>query len=360
MQELAYDSGLRIQDLELLAECILSKGRDRCQATAGAIYLPEGAVFVQICAQDETFTPQEQRLTRHTRIGRGEGRGLLSPPIFSLSLTGPKGNVEAVLDLSVPPGSTWASPAAAQDERLRDWATQAAVAVGHAQTTYSLVHRLVRMLALCDPGETVAHAHRVGNYAVEIFREWASQQGLPDQEVVNTVDTLRYAAMLHDVGKASIPGDVLVKPEALTDQQFDVMKTHTVAGARLFEPPDTGLDAAIAEVALNHHQKWDGTGYPGPTHGPGGEGKRGTAIPVSAQVVGLADVYDVLGSDRSYRRAWSENSIRELIRSETDKHFSPEIVKAFFSIQDVLRAIRKHYPDAPRETPVPDSDKEHA
>lgn len=129
------------------------------------------------------------------------------------------------------------------------------------------------------------------------------------------------------------------------------MKMHTVFGARLFDNAVSDWDALSAEVALNHHERWDGQGYMGRvtceeeeecTSGPG---KAGDEIPILGRIVALADVYDALISSRVYKDAWLEEDVLKYIKEGSGKHFDPDVVDAFFSIYDVIKAIKEKYAD---------------
>jgi HD-GYP domain-containing protein (c-di-GMP phosphodiesterase class II) len=160
------------------------------------------------------------------------------------------------------------------------------------------------------------------------------------------------------VGKVAISDTILKKPAPLNFEEFEIMKRHTVRGARLFSNLQSDYDEAAAIIALNHHEKWDGTGYPGhidpytekPLQGRAGPDghplpKRGEEIPLFGRIVAVADVYDALSSRRAYKEPWDEGRILEEMHQLSGKHFDPEIVDAFFSCLDVLRALAKRYPD---------------
>jgi HD-GYP domain-containing protein (c-di-GMP phosphodiesterase class II) len=166
------------------------------------------------------------------------------------------------------------------------------------------------------------------------------------------------AAMLHDVGKVAISDVILKKPARLTVDEFEIMKSHTYMGARLFKDIQSDFDEVALEVALNHHEKWDGTGYPGyigpvselPLEGMMGKGnkvvpKKGEEIPIFGRIVAVADVYDALCSRRAYKEPWQEERILAEISSLSGSHFDPEIVDAFFSCLDILKSIANRYPD---------------
>jgi HD-GYP domain-containing protein (c-di-GMP phosphodiesterase class II) len=164
-------------------------------------------------------------------------------------------------------------------------------------------------------------------------------------------DLIRLAAMLHDVGKVGIPDTILKKPGKLSDQEYDIMKWHTVYGGRLFNNQTSHLDAMSFDIALNHHEKWNGKGYPGKIEDimsvemKTGVPKKTDEIPLSARIVALADVYDALSSKRPYKESWSDDQILETIRSESGKHFDPELVETFFKIISVIKAIQNKYRD---------------
>jgi len=181
---------------------------------------------------------------------------------------------------------------------------------------------------------------------------------MPQVEIDAQRDKLRLAAMLHDVGKVAISDVILKKPGRFTDEEFEVMKEHTWLGARLFSGARTEFDEFSEEVVLNHHERWDGNGYPGWIDPQSGEplpeyskedgkarGKKGDEIPLFGRIAALADVYDALSSKRVYKEAWDEDKVLEMIRTEKGKQFDPELVDIFFDILDQLRASADRYPD---------------
>ncbi len=246
----------------------------------------------------------------------------------------------------------------ADEPLIKHFATSAALAVERAQMTRNLILRMISMAELRDPKETGAHVNRVAAYAVEIYEEWGRTKGLPQENVDKERDVLRMAAMLHDVGKVAISDLILKKPARLTREEFQVMKSHTFLGARLFGEMQSDFDEVSAAVALNHHEKWDGSGYPGhmdaatekplPGHeGPDGQPlpKKGEEIPLFGRIVAVADVYDALCSRRSYKEPWDEDRILKEIHQSSGSHFDPDVVEAFFSCLEVLKSIANRYPD---------------
>jgi len=245
------------------------------------------------------------------------------------------------------------------DESLiKHFSTTAALALERAQMTRNIIMRMISMAELRDPTETGAHVNRVASYAVEIYEVWGRRKSLPAENMERQKDLLRMAAMLHDVGKVAISDLILKKPGRLTPEEFEIVKSHTFVGARLFKGIHSEFDALAAEVALNHHERWDGTGYPGHMDPvtekalPGFEGgngkpvpKKEEEIPLFGRIVAVADVYDALSSRRSYKDPWSEDRILEELDRCAGTQFDPEMVEALFSCLDVLRSIAGRYPD---------------
>ena len=124
--------------------------------------------------------------------------------------------------------------------------------------TRGMILRTIRMAEMRDPKETGAHVNRVGAYAVEVYEAWARRQGAPQSEIDAKRDIFRMAAMLHDVGKVAIADAILKKPGKLDPDEFEIMKGHTVHGGRLFLDRQSEFDDAAQDVALNHHERWDG------------------------------------------------------------------------------------------------------
>ena len=238
------------------------------------------------------------------------------------------------------------------------FANMAAVAIERAQMTRAMILRTIKMAELRDPKETGAHVNRVAAYTVTIYEVWAGKRGVPHDVIDKNRDILRMAAMLHDVGKVAVSDAILKKPARLDDAEREAMKQHTIMGARLFSERYSEFDEAAAVVALNHHEKWDGTGYPGhinPNDGktfPGYENsdgtprpKKGEEIPVFGRLVALADVYDALSSRRVYKERWEEAQVLDELKATTGTHFDPEMVETFFSCLDTVRSIAERYPD---------------
>ena len=228
-------------------------------------------------------------------------------------------------------------------------ANNAAVAIDRGIMNREMILRMVKMAELRDPTETGAHVQRVGAYSAEIYNQWAIRYNIDTQEKNRQKDLIRLAAMLHDVGKVGIPDRILKKPGKLTDGEFDAMKWHTVYGGRLFMNQTSSLDKMSLQIALNHHERWNGKGYPGKINDmmtPDtrmGPPKQQKEIPLPARIVALADVFDALVSRRSYKDPWTEQRTLEAIKAEAGNHFDPELVEIFLQIFPVIKAIRNKY-----------------
>lgn len=228
-------------------------------------------------------------------------------------------------------------------------ANNAAVAIDRGIMNREMILRMVKMAELRDPTETGPHVQRVAAYSAEIYHQWAVRHDVDKQERTRKKDVIRLAAMLHDVGKVGISDQILNKPAKLTDKEFDVMKWHTVFGGRLFLNQTSELDRMSMNIALNHHEKWDGGGYPGKIDDlmrpdiKMGPPKTREEVPLSARIVALADVFDALTSRRSYKKPWTDDDALRFIKGEAGHQFDPELVDIFFEIFPVIKAIRSKY-----------------
>ena len=207
---------------------------------------------------------------------------------------------------------------------IKIFANHAAVALDRAQMTRTEILRLIRMLAeVCDPEETEAHIKRVAAYSTELYDVWAHQRRLPRVKIETNIEILGMAAMLHDIGKLATPLKLRQKPGKLTSEEYDLIKQHTIKGAQmLLNSVQSEYEEAAAEIALQHHEYWDGSGYPGhvdPETGlalpdyerePGrARGRQGEEISIFGRVVAIADFYDALSSRRAFRDALHEKDI---------------------------------------------------
>lgn len=166
--------------------------------------------------------------------------------------------------------------------------------------------------------ETGLHVKRVSLYSELLARTIGENE--------ETVDLIKFASPLHDIGKIGIPDHILKKPGRLTNEEFQIMKTHTSIGAKMLGDPDFPAMMLAKEIALTHHERWDGQGYP--------NGISGKSIPLAGRITAIADVFDALSNKRVYKPAFPIEKTFEIIGEEAGTHFDPELVKAFLSAKD--------------------------
>jgi response regulator RpfG family c-di-GMP phosphodiesterase len=356
----------QVKDLDILMEHILTEARRVVNADAGSIYIRD---------RDELRFTYTQNATLQKRLPSGEKLiyNIFTIPADKSSIAG----YSAITgqELNIPDVYTLESTVPYRFDKRFDetagyethsvlavpmvhFASMATMALERAQMTRTLILRMIRMAELRDPKETGAHVNRVGSYSVEIYERWARENSIPAKEIQNKRDVLRMAAMLHDVGKVAISDQILKKPARLTEEEFDIMKQHTFFGARLFIDKKSDFDEAAAEVALSHHEWWNGKGYPGHVDlaatGPGlsfsvqqlqPRGRKGDEIPLFGRIVAIADVYDALASKRAYKEAWDEADIVRTMEQGAGEQFDPALIEVFFSSLEVMRSIQQRYPD---------------
>ncbi len=235
-----------------------------------------------------------------------------------------KGQLQGVIELyareRLEPGDEWL-------EFLETYADQGAIAIENSQLLHSLERSNVELQRAYDrtiegwafaldlkDEETAGHSKRVTDMAVRL----AKSLGMPQAELVH----LQRGALLHDIGKMGIPDHILLKGEELTDEEYELMKRHTIYAYELLSPIDF-LRPAL-DIPYCHHERWDGGGYP--------RGLSGEDIPLSARIFAVVDVFDALTSDRPYRPAWPRERALSYIRAESGRHFDPAVVTAFFEV----------------------------
>ncbi|MEJ2358398.1 MAG: PAS domain S-box protein [Deinococcales bacterium] len=235
-----------------------------------------------------------------------------------------KGQLQGVIELyaveRLEPGDEWL-------EFLETYADQGAIAIENSQLLRSLERSNVELQRAYDrtiegwafaldlkDEETAGHSKRVTDMAVRL----AKRLGVPQAELVH----LQRGALLHDIGKMGIPDHILLKHEELTDEEYELMKRHTIYAYELLSPIDF-LRPAL-DIPYCHHERWDGGGYP--------RGLAGEDIPLSARIFAVVDVFDALTSDRPYRPAWPRERALSYIRNESGRHFDPAVVDAFFEV----------------------------
>ncbi len=151
------------------------------------------------------------------------------------------------------------------------------------------------------------------------------------------VETILYASPMHDIGKIGIPDRILLKPGKLSPGEWEIMKQHTIIGAQILEGSDAEFMKLAEVIALTHHEKWDGSGYPG--------GFRGSKIPLVGRITAITDVFDALTFKRPYKEPFSLEKSFDIIKQSQGNHFDPEVVAAFFAVEDEILSIKGKYKD---------------
>lgn len=388
----------QINDLDILMERVLTRARQFANADAGSIYIRQEDWLNFSYTQNDTLQkklPRNEKLIYSTfkipidtksiagyvaATGRtlnirdvyrleatlpyrfskrfDETAGYKTQSVLTIPLENSNRNILGILQIiNTQDDEGRITEFSHRDElMMHHFASVAAVALERAQMTRALILRMIRMAEMRDPRETGPHVNRVAGFAVEIYEQWALRHHIDHKVIDKSRDVLRMAAMLHDVGKVATSDLILKKPARLNADEYEDMKQHTIQGARLFEQQQSDFDEAAGIVALNHHERWDGKGYPGHVDFRTGfaikgytlpdgsvRGKQGNEIPLFGRIVALADVFDALSTKRTYKEAWDESDIREQIEKNAGTHFDPELVEIFFSRYEMLRSIQKRY-----------------
>jgi putative two-component system response regulator len=374
-------------DLNRLLRLIVGEARALTNADGGSLYTKDGDHLHFVVSQNETleararalneqpqpFKPFPVRLTRASiagyvaltaetvnlpdvrRIPPGqtyawspafdEQNDYLTRSMLSVPILDQQDQVIGVLQLIN--ARPWSDPGREsepapfdelQEEMVRSLASQAGVAISNARLTARIkaayldtIYRL-SVAAEYKDHDTAAHIKRMSLYSKII----AARRGLSEREV----ELVLYASPMHDVGKLGVPDAILLKPGPLDPDERKIMRNHTIYGAKILE----GSDAEVLEwsrvIALAHHEKWDGTGYP--------YNLRGEAIPLTGRMVALADVFDALTSRRPYKQAWTfERAIQE-IQKGSGAHFDPAVVECFMTGIDDVRQIYDEFQELER------------
>lgn len=178
--------------------------------------------------------------------------------------------------------------------------------------------------------ETGNHVKRVAEYS----RVLAEAVGLSESEC----ELLRMASPMHDIGKIAIPDAILLKPGKLDEEEFAYMQKHTTMGYEMLKHSTRKILKAAAIVAYEHHEKWNGKGYP--------RGIKGEDIHIFGRITAVADVFDALASDRCYKKAWEMDRVFNLFKEERGQHFDPAVIDGFFRRLEEILDIKEHYRDA--------------
>ena len=175
--------------------------------------------------------------------------------------------------------------------------------------------------------DTGIHIWRMAAYARRLAEAIGCENELCKQ--------IELAAPMHDTGKIGIPSNILRKPDKLNADEWEIMKTHTTIGYEILSQSDASVFKLAAEIALRHHEKWDGSGYP--------SGLAGDNIPAVARIVAIADVFDALTMDRPYKKAWQTTDAIAFLQTNSGSHFDPEFVEIFSKNISKIIDIKNHW-----------------
>jgi HD-GYP domain-containing protein (c-di-GMP phosphodiesterase class II) len=400
-----------IQDYDILLERLLTEARSLVNADAGSIYEYDDGCLVIRHAQNDTqqaklapgqklpfslfkFPPDEKSVSGYSlkyhatvnipdayEIGSDKPfsfnrlldiengyrtTSILTVPLFAISSGRPLGVLQIINAKDDAGGIT-----EFDDDKqniIEHFALSAAMALERAHLTHNMVMRMIEMARFRDPTETGGHVTRVSHYSLEIYDRWAFLKNEEEKAASKFRDTLKIASTMHDVGKVGIPDGILKKPGKLDDHEYGIIKCHTCIGGSLFSEINSEVDRMSLDVALHHHDRWDGRGYPGsidceeisgadvlhsdyPDRIAANPGLVGEETPLAARIVCLADVFDALCSPRVYKKSWTTDEVIAEIKLQAGKQFDPFLVECFLQVLPRILAIR----DALTEPPPPES-----
>ena len=286
------------------------------QGIAGFVAKTGSAVNIRDAYRDRRFTQDLDKLTGY------QTKNLLAVPLKDR-----EGRVLGVFEVL----NKSKGPFNDEDEGfLRILAAIASSAIENARLYENLrkshletIYRLAMVAEYRDQQDTASHLRRISRYTAII----AAQLGL----AYDLVEDLRYASPLHDIGKVAIADAILLKPGKLTPDEYEEMKKHPVYGAKMLEGAESRLLKLALNIALAHHEHWDGTGYP--------HGLRGEEIPLEARIVSVVDVFDALTTRRVYKGAWTMDETFQYMRDQSGRLFDPAILEAFHQCQPQIEEM---------------------
>jgi putative two-component system response regulator len=222
-------------------------------------------------------------------------------------------------------------------EKLRAEVNRKTEEIIHAleQVKSASLETIYRLSVVCEfrDENTGTHIKRMSRYSAAVTRSMKLDE--------HTVETILYAAPMHDLGKVGIPDAILLKPSKLDPAEWEIMKQHTLIGAKILQDSDAEFIRLGAAIACSHHEKWDGSGYP--------KQLKGSEIPIAGRITAIADVFDALNSKRPYKDAFPVEKAFAIIREGRGSHFDPDVVDAFFAVQDEILSIKAIFDRNPQE-----------
>ena len=365
-----------VRDLDQLLDLIVAEARAFARADAGSLYLKEGDSLKFVVSQNDTlarklgqsqqaepFKPFNIPISNQSLAGYVANNGVIlnipdayqipsqaeyhfdksfdqrsgyrTQSMIQLPMRDNQGEIIGVLQLINAMDQSGRTVTFSQEDQelLLAIASQAAVAVKNArlndeirQAHLDTIFRL-GMAAEYRDKETGNHIRRMSHYSAII----AEQMGMPAERV----EMIRLASPMHDIGKVGIPDGILLKPGRLTPEERIIMESHTTIGAAILKDSDIPLMQLSLKIALSHHEKWDGTGYP--------DRVKGEDIPIEGRIVALADVFDALSNKRVYKAAMSIEETMGIIKDGSGTHFDPEVISAFEKGMDGVMEVYNQY-----------------
>ncbi|HRX87731.1 MAG TPA: response regulator [Phycisphaerae bacterium] len=328
--------------LELLKHALRQDGHEVSSASDGqeALDILERGEHRVVISDWEMPGMDGISLCRAIRAGHWSGY------IYTILLTAHRDSGDVIAGLSAGADEFMTKPFNPAELRVR---------VRTAQRIISLETREVAIFALAklaesrDP-ETGMHLERMRNYSRILAQTLLKQGKFPEKINQDYVQNIYLTSPLHDIGKVAVPDCVLLKPGRLSDEEFDIMKTHAATGAETLaaavrQYPGVAYLQMACDIALTHHERFNGKGYP--------NGLAGEEIPLCGRIVALADVYDALTSKRVYKKAIAHPVARSMIVEESGQHFDPVIVEAFLAAEQEFNDTRTRFDEAIAAAPNP-------
>ena len=318
--------------LEILENALVKAGYDVATATNGydAMQLVREESFRLVISDWDMPVLTGIDLCREIR---GED---LSGYVYFILLTARNSSAEIVEGLSAGADDFVAKPFNAAELIVR---VRSGERILSMETREMAIFALAKLAESRDP-ETGHHLERVRNYCRVLAKHVATMPRYHDECDAEFIRLIYQTSPLHDIGKVGIPDSVLLKPGQFNAAEFAVMQQHTRMGAATLEAaleryPEARFLKIARDIALTHHERYDGSGYP--------QGLQGNDIPLCGRIVAIADVYDALTSKRVYKPAFEHSVARSIILKESGTHFDPDLVDAFLAVEDEFIAIRERY-----------------
>ncbi len=350
-----------------MLEMILSEARRISGAQAGSLYIHRNGALEFVVAQNDAVDitnlsehllgktvevggnslsgfaaatgrviniPDSHKLAPGTpfRIHRDfdAATGYQAKSILAIPLKCPDGEVVGVLQLinRLNDVGTVVPFAGAEDQAIMSLASMAAVSIQNALLADRLkqahLDTVIHLSVVAEfrDRNTARHIERISRISALI----AQGMGL----AIEQVEIIQYASPMHDIGKIGVPDSILLKPGPLTDDERKIVETHTIMGAEILSNATSELISMARDIALSHHERWDGTGYP--------HRLKGASISLPGRIVCLADVFDALVSERCHKNAYPIEKVLEIIQDEKGKHFDPNVTEVFLGVLDEVLA----------------------